>query len=159
VLLALLLPPNQALAEIMLDFTGGAAAPSALYLVFGWEFRTTVSLTIDGLGYWDEGGNGPAYAHQVGLWTGDGSSLLASTTITGASTPVPSTSTDGRWLFNDISPLLIPSGTYVLGALYQTSSTDEIRLTYSIAAGYPADLPSTYLPSQASPSYSRGRER
>jgi len=50
---------------------------------------------------------------------------LAFTTITNASTPVPSTSPDGRWLFKTHRSRCMPSGDYVLGALssarYRTS--------------------------------------
>jgi hypothetical protein len=47
------------------------------------------------------------------LWT-NGGVLLAETTVTAGSTPVPSTG-HGQWLFSFISPVLLTPGTYVVG--------------------------------------------
>jgi hypothetical protein len=137
-LLVFLGVPGQARAGLILDFTGGLeTGPGSQARVFGWRFTVTSPITADGLGFWDDDANGLALDHQVGLWTGDGSSLLASTTITNASTRVKSTSTEGRWLFNDIAPLTLLPGDYVLGATYQGNDTDRSRSAFVNIATIP----------------------
>lgn len=123
----LFLAPLRVTAAPVFDFTGGDDFFSAGDFALGWAFRTTVPLSIDGLGFWDEGGNGLGDSHQIRLWNGNGSSLLASTTITNASTPVPSASPDGRWLFNNIAPIILPIGDYVLGASFSGGDADHVR--------------------------------
>jgi hypothetical protein len=122
VVILLVVGAGRASGAPILDFTGGALFFSAGNIAFGWEFRTASPITVDSLGFWDEGGNGLVNSHQVRLWSGDGSSLLASTTITNASMPVSSTSPDGRWLFNNISPVVLPIGDYVVGASFVPGS-------------------------------------
>ena len=53
---------------------------------------------------------------DVGLWNGGGT-LLASAVITDASTPIASQA-GFPWLIEDISPLDLAPGTYVLGARF-----------------------------------------
>lgn len=86
-----------------LDFTGG------------WTFNVNSQITVDGVGFWDQGSNGLLANHDVGLWTSAGG-LLASATVTNASTPVASALNTGRWLFTAISPVTLSPGTYVVGA-------------------------------------------
>src|SRR5438552_3149843 len=92
--LALFAPAPSVRAGVMLDNTGGIAINATADVVGGYLFRVTSSITVSGLGLWDEGGNGLAQNHDVGLWNSNGSILLASTTITNASTPVASASPD-----------------------------------------------------------------
>jgi hypothetical protein len=119
---------GTALAVPALDFTGGTAggvfATTADFTV-GWVFDVTGSVDVDGLGVWDEGANGLSEGHEVSLWTIAGS-LVATATVTGASTATASGSSDGQWLFQDIGPLTLTAGRYVLGAAY-TSNDDFIR--------------------------------
>jgi hypothetical protein len=102
--------------------------------VFGFEFLLTNPYIIDGLGIWDEGGNGLTNAHAVGLWDQNGTSLLASGLVDNAALPVvtpESTAEGGRWLMVSVSPLLLQPGRYVVGASYQPNDTDAIRFTTS----------------------------
>ena len=112
----------------VLDFVGGNAVSPFGDTIGGWEFNVTSTITVDGLGLWDEGSNGLSGNHAVGLWNNDGTVLLASTTITNASTPVGSTSPDGRWLFNDIPDMVLFPGNYVLGATFVDTDPDQARL-------------------------------
>jgi hypothetical protein len=80
----------------------------------GWVFTTSQAFTATALGYWDEADHVLNANHDVGLWD-DMGNLLAQTTITNASTPVASADSQGQWLFNPISPLLLPAGTYHIG--------------------------------------------
>ena len=65
----------------------------------------------------DSGGEGLQHDHVVSIWTDEiGGALQAQTTITNASTPVASTASNGRWLFNSIMPVRLEPGQYVIGA-------------------------------------------
>src|SRR5439155_26758562 len=85
----------------------------------GWSFTVNSTVTADGLGLFDTTPNGLSADYQVGLWNGSGT-LLAQTTINNASTAIASASSVGRWLFNDISPVVLTAGTYVVGGFYAT---------------------------------------
>jgi hypothetical protein len=92
----------------------------------------TSPITVSALGFWDEGANGLAGSHQLGLWScGSGCStgtLLTSTTITTAnSTPVASTSSGGDWRFTPIGSVTLNPGDYVVGATYVFQDPDQPR--------------------------------
>jgi hypothetical protein len=114
--------------DLALDFTGGLASTPSSAATEGWSFTVNTAITVGSLGIWDESShvlNGP---HDVGLWTGTGT-LLATTTITStSSTPVLSTSGEGQWLFNAITPTFLLSGEYVIASHYIESDPDFARL-------------------------------
>ncbi len=114
-------------AGLVVDFTGGAPASPTGDTIGGWEFQVTSTITVNALGFWDEGANGLTNRHDVGLWD-ISQNLLASTTVTTASTPVASTSSAGQWLFNAIAPLSLTPGNYVLGATFANNDADLARL-------------------------------
>ena len=109
----------------MLDLTTGgspevcgANCGATSGATFGWAFRVSSPITVNGLGVWDHQANGLAVAGvRAGLWTAAGV-LLASATITDASTQVASASTNGEWLFEDIGPLILAPGSYVIGSVF-----------------------------------------
>jgi hypothetical protein len=117
---------GRARGELALDFTDGSVGMSGLSGTLGWSFTVNSTITIGSLGLWNEGSQALHSSHDVGLWTGTGS-LLATTTITTASSPVPSNSGDGQWLFNTITPLTLNPGSYVIGAQYAQTDPDQIR--------------------------------
>lgn len=89
----------------------------------GWIFLVNSEITVTSLGVFDAGSNGLAGPHQVGLWDSVGN-LLASTTVTNASTPVASIHADGQWLFQSIGPVNLGIGQYTIGALYFNNDPD-----------------------------------
>jgi hypothetical protein len=97
----------------------------------GWQFTVNAPVTIDGLGVFDANAPGLSEPHPVGLWNSSGS-LLAQTTITNASTLVPSASDAGDWRFNSIAPIVLAPGTYVTSAFYATSA-DAVMANGTIA--------------------------
>jgi hypothetical protein len=121
-------------SQLALDFTGTLQNAFVADLTFGWSFTANQALMVDGLGFFDDeivDGQGLQQDHLVSLWTDTGT-LLGSTTISNASTAVASTAADGRWLFNDIAPVLLTAGNdYVIGAHDPASSgcaaCDRIR--------------------------------
>src|SRR4051812_42963539 len=96
--------PHVVQAALLLDFTGGNANTFGGNTTVGWEFTLNSPMLVDGLGFWDHGSDGLVNTHDVGIWNSSNTALLlTSTTVTnGSSTPVASTSTAGRWLFNNI---------------------------------------------------------
>ena len=113
-------------AGLVLDFTGGTAVAPNVDAIGGWEFNVNSAITVNALGFWDEGANGLTNRHDVGLWD-ISQNLLASTTVTTASSPVASTSAAGQWLFNAIVPLTLAPGNYVVGATFLANDADLAR--------------------------------
>jgi hypothetical protein len=134
-LVALSSPIPAKATELGLDFTGTTANSFLAELTFGWSFTANQTILVDGLGFFDdELRTGPDLNqdHLVSLWTDDGTeTLLAQTTITNASTPVASTAEGGEWLFNNIAPVVLAPGQYVIGAFDPgctgTADCDDIR--------------------------------
>lgn len=95
---------------------------------FGFTFSTIFNINVAALGMWDEGGDGLAFSHGVGLWNGSGT-LLASTTVTPTSTTVPSLAGGvGQWVFENIgSPITLPAGSYTLGFYNADGAEDAFR--------------------------------
>ena len=87
----------------------------------GWQFTVSSPILVNGLGVFDVGANGLSESHITGLWD-NGGTLLATTSVSSASTPVASASAAGDWLFNSIAPVLLAPGTYVVGAYYATGA-------------------------------------
>jgi hypothetical protein len=106
--------------QIGLDFTGGssyfASQDSGSPYTIGWSFTTSETLSVSGLGFWDDQDHTLGFSHDVGLWDSS-QNLLASTTITSTSMPVASTG-PGQWLFNTIGTITLTPGTYLIGADY-----------------------------------------
>jgi hypothetical protein len=120
-------------ADLALDFTGGTANTFTGSATVGWQFAASSPLTLTALGFWDQGGNGLVNAHQVGIWNSTGT-LMASTTVTSASTPVASTSSAGDWLFNSITPVALAPGTYTIGALLPVNADPDFQMINAAAS-------------------------
>lgn len=124
VLAAAFIAPAQ--ADLVLDLTpGGSATPCGgcgSGTTYGWSFSVSSAIQIDGLGMWDAGSNGLGQPSvQIGLWSSAGT-LLASTTVTDASTQVASANLAGEWLFESISTLTLGPGDYRIGALFLSAT-------------------------------------
>jgi len=118
----------------IVDFSGGSTTFGRSDFSVGYTFSITSSQTINGLSWWDEGGDGLASNHDVGLWTIAGG-LLASTTITNGSTSEVSSNGFGNWMVESISNLTLGIGDYVVGGV-QTNSIggDLLRINASSSA-------------------------
>lgn len=121
---------NARAGQIALDFTGGdsffASQDSGSPYTIGWSFTTSQAFTLTGLGFWDEADHTLGFSHDVGLWDSS-ANLLASTTVTSASTAVDSNG-PGQWLFNTVGSVELSAGTYYIGATYlSTDNVDAYR--------------------------------
>jgi hypothetical protein len=105
-------------ADPILDFIGGAPASLGDGGTAGWKFTVTSPIAVTGLGLFDIGADGLANSHEIGLWTSGGIRLTSTTITTANSTPVASTSSLGNWRSTPITPLVLLTGDYVVGASY-----------------------------------------
>ncbi|MGA3130133.1 MAG: DUF4082 domain-containing protein [Terracidiphilus sp.] len=99
----------------------------------GYEFIANGSISITGLGAYDDGSSSGGEAQQVGLWDADGN-LLASTFVS-SSDPL----TDDFWRFNAIT-----SVTLVSGDTYYVASQGGWDYTY-YTSGFEVDPDITYV--------------
>ncbi len=98
----------------------------------GWQFSVNAPIVVDGLGIFDVNPAGLAASHPVGLWDSTGT-LLAQANVGNASPLVPSASSVGDWLFEDIAPIVLQPGVYVTGA-YLASSGEKVMGNATIAS-------------------------
>ena len=133
-LLLLVATVGRVQANVIVEFTGGSTTFGAGDFTVGFTFETTTPVTVDGLAFWDESGDGLASSHDVGLWTAGGT-LLASSTVSNASAVEASSSGLGNWLVEGIPSLPLGVGSYVLGGV-QTNSIggDLLRLNATATA-------------------------
>ena len=121
------LATQPARASLVLDLTGGGTAMAcgtcgAGGETFGWSFTVINAITIDGLGVWDARSDGIGPSTQAGVWTSAGT-LLASATVSNASTVVASASNQGSWLMETIASVTLLPGNYLLGAVFYTNES------------------------------------
>ena len=119
---------SSAVANPIMTFTGGDAVNPNVDAVGGWEFKVASTITVDGLGYWDDDSDGLDQNHDLGLWTLAGT-LLASTTVTNTATPEANGAGPGQWLFTDISPLVLGPGNYILAATNIKYDSDKVIIS------------------------------
>jgi hypothetical protein len=105
-----------------LTFTGALvvdAGPNAVDSTFstgnyvaGSEFTITSPLVIRSLGWLDAEGDGLTATHDIGIWNASTQALLAQTTVTPASTRLPSAHPGAQWFMGGITPITLAPGTY-----------------------------------------------
>lgn len=115
----------QASPEIALDASGGTLYVRGSFANFGYSFTLTEARVLNSMGLWDRSGNGLADSHQVGLWASDGT-LVAQATLDQTADAVASVGLDGVWRFADVADVLLPLGSYTIGAYYP-STADAFR--------------------------------
>jgi len=129
-----LLPTQWTRADLAMDFEGTVQNGFQADATFGWAFTVNSTITVDGLGFFDDflvDGQGLIQDHVVAIWNDTTDALLAQTTIDNTSMPVSSTAMSGQWMFNAIAPLTLNPGEYVIGAHDPACSgpdCDRIRL-------------------------------
>lgn len=120
-LLAFLLScPVCVSAQVAADFTGSSNNGFQADLTLGWSFEVSESIVIDGLGFFDDfasDGEGLHHDHRVAIWTDEQDpQLIVESTITNGSACVWSRAEDGCWMMNDVGPITLSPGNYVIGA-------------------------------------------
>ena len=83
----------------------------------GWRFDVLSSMTVVGLGWYDEGGDGLILSHQIGLWNSFGTLLATATVSSGTANPLV-----GQFRTIGITPLVLDPGmAYTIGG-YTTAT-------------------------------------
>ncbi|MBP6815881.1 MAG: PEP-CTERM sorting domain-containing protein [Burkholderiaceae bacterium] len=147
----------MAAPQSALTFTGSGLTGAGADTTRGYGFTVTGSnLVAAQLGVWDEGGDGLAESHQVGLWNSTGT-LLASVTVgSGTSAAL----VDG-FRYVDIVDVPLAVGSYTVGAFFIGGSQDPQALALvglATAPGITYDVlryinfvPSLTMPTTTSP--------
>ena len=98
---------------VTFDNTMGAqtlvGGPSTL----GWEFTLSGSIQVNDLAFYDDGGNGLADSHELGLWDSNGTLLASGTVLAGTASPLVN-----QWREIAVSPVQLGPGNYFIGALF-----------------------------------------
>jgi hypothetical protein len=110
-----------------ISFTGGTPTTDFPSRTLGYNFFTGSNpYTIETMGIWDQGDNGLAESHEVGIWNAAGTSLLA-TAIIPAGTAA--NLVDG-FRYVSITPVTLPANTeFLAGAFTGTAADAVIRFT------------------------------
>jgi PEP-CTERM motif len=88
----------------------------------GWQFDVLAPITVTGLGWFDEGANGLALAHTVGIWDPLGNLLASVVVPAGAVAPL-----DGQFRTVAIAPLILPAGVgYIVGGENFSANTERL---------------------------------
>lgn len=113
--------PVDSQGIVALDALGGSTANSVVDNTVGWAFELDAPVVVEQLGYLDFNGDGLQNSYTVTLWTESGSFRTSAIVPAGSSANLI-----GTFRFVPISPILLPAGRYVIGAVAQTSSGDRI---------------------------------
>jgi hypothetical protein len=112
----------------------------------GWDFTVTQPVVVNALGYYDEGADGLASSHPVGLWDAATQTLLASNTVDTTDLAGPTfavtATVNGRFLFDTFdgggSLTLVPGTRYVLGGYVPAGSSAAVTDGYRSAVTSPS---------------------
>jgi hypothetical protein len=100
--------------------TGGSGANQNQSV--GWQFNVNTSLTVTGLSWYDDGANGLAVGHTVGIWDPLGN-LLSSVFIPAGT----AAGLDGQFRTIAIAPIVLPVGVgYIVGGENFSANTERL---------------------------------
>jgi VPDSG-CTERM motif len=86
----------------------------------GYAFTLSSQVTVTDLGFWDQGSNGLGNSRQVTIWNSLGVKEAQGTVLSGTMSPI----TNG-FRYVSIAPVVLPAGSYTIGAFYPTLASDE----------------------------------
>jgi len=113
----------DAASAAAITVTGGTETTGFANRTQGFNFFTNaVAVTISHLGFYDSGSDGLNQSHEVGIWTADGSTLLASAIV-----PSGTAGTlDSGFRFVAITPIVLAANTEYLVGAFNGNNTDPI---------------------------------
>ena len=115
---------SPALAIPVFTFTGGTATGAFDNRTQGYNFFTgRDTLSIFSLGYWDENGDGLEVSHEVGIWSADGSTLLASAVVPAGTAGF----LDSGFRFVSITPVVLAAGQQYLAGGFNGTGDSVVR--------------------------------
>lgn len=122
---------HSAQAAPLVNFTPTGFASSGDARTWGWAFSTSRTLYVDAIGFFDNGSNGLAQSHEVGLWDVSGT-LLASAVIGNSNV------LQDKFRYSTLSSILVLApGTYTLAGFNPTGGGDGVAalVTPTLAPG------------------------
>ena len=105
VLCCLISQMSAATINPAVEYTSTGIGNDSRPFTVGYEFTTTSTLSVNALGYWNDGAGN---AHQVGIWDAVGN-LLVSTTV------LPTDPVVANFQWDSITNYSLAAGTYVIG--------------------------------------------
>ena len=109
--LACLALPFSAQAQAY-NFSSAPVSHNFTQFTLGFQFSTNKAITVDSLGYFDEGQDGFLTPHEVGIFDASGK-LLTSTLLSAGMVET----LDGKFRYKDITPLTLSAGqTFTIAA-------------------------------------------
>lgn len=116
--MALVLFSGAASATTAYEFTSAPISQDAP-LSLGFSFTTSSALKVTALGYYDDGGNGLAQSHNVGIFNTLGALVGSATVAAGTAATL-----DGHFRYVAVTPFTLAAGqTYVAAAT--TGGSDD----------------------------------
>jgi len=92
----------------------------------GWQFNVNTALTVTALGWYDEGADGLAVGHTLGIWNPAGT-LLATVFVPAGTVGF----LDGQFRSIAIAPIVLPVGVgYIVGG--ENFATNTERLAFNV---------------------------
>lgn len=124
-------------AGTAVQFTAPGTVRTNFTGTVGFTFTPSSSITVTHVGFWDNGDDGLAVSHQVGIWQNTGLTLLASESVpSGTTAPL----TGGFRYVELSSPLVLSAGVlYRIGASVESSDgfcQDPTGFTSDSKVGY-----------------------
>lgn len=116
---------SPAAATPVISVTGFTPNSTSVRSNRGWDFHivATGGILATRLGFFDEGADGLAPAHDVGIFNPSGVLLNSATVAAGTVTPLAA---NGSFRLVDIVPSLLPMGNgYRIRAVYQSGTLDR----------------------------------
>ena len=93
----------------------------------GWQFDVLSPITVNGLGWFDEDGDGLALGHSVGLWDPSGTLIDSVFVLAGTAAPL-----DGQFRTASIPSIVLPVGTgYIVGGENFDSNPERLSSNVS----------------------------
>jgi hypothetical protein len=114
-LLAMALPSGLRADTFGINFdnTTGADSLGNPPFTLGWEFTLTTSIQVSSLAFYDDGENGLADSHQMGIWNSTGILLVSGSVQAGTLSPLVN-----QWREVTVTPTVLGPGNYFIGALF-----------------------------------------
>ena len=95
----------------------------------GYTFSVSGNITVNGIGIFDEGGDGLGSVHNVALWDSSvPSTALITSSVGPFSSPAnsdPSDSGAGRFIYTTIADFILDPGEYTIGASYGPGNSNK----------------------------------
>lgn len=119
-------------AQTIVDFVDGETPSVFSDITYGYDFTVSDTLLVFGLGVFESFDRPLESEHEVGLWDAAGN-LLAEVSVDGNALVVESENTLGHFRTANISPRLLSSGQYFVGAHYFADNDDILTFGTDVA--------------------------